>query len=160
MIKKLKIIIAVCIATLLAACSDPVQEEIISYVNEDLPEIAKLEEEVIGKYDSVTGENYKDDEILYDALTNEIIPDYSQLIDKLEAIQLSDKELRDIHEDYIEAANQQYSAFTKMLAAIENQDYALIEEVNGILSQSRKDMRDYQYDLKEYAEKNDVEIKE
>ncbi|MGG3887638.1 hypothetical protein [Metabacillus fastidiosus] len=160
MIKKLKIIIAVCIVTLLAACSNPVQEEIISYVNEDLPEIAKLEEEVIGKYDNVTGENYKDDEILYDALTNEIIPDYSQLIDKLEAIQLSDKELRDIHEDYIEAANQQYSAFTKMLAAIENQDYALIEEVNGILSQSRKDMRDYQYDLKEYAEENDVEIKE
>lgn len=160
MIKKLKISIVICVITLLVACSDPIQEEILSYVNKDLPEIAQLEEEIIGKYESVTGENYQNDEILYNTLVNDIIPDYSKMIDKLEAIKISDKKLHNIHEDYIEAANNQYSAFKKMTVAIENQDYALIEEVNKILSQARKDMRDYQYDLKEYAEENNVEIKE
>lgn len=143
---------------LLGACSNPVQDEILSYVNDDLPAIAKSEEEIIAKYSNVTGANYTDDATLYDALTNDIIPLYSDFIDKLEAIKISDKELRSIHESYIEAAKQQHKALTIMVTALENQDLTLIEEANELLEKSQKEINAYQVNLQKYAEENDVEI--
>lgn len=156
--KKLGLIIIISITALLSACSSPAQDEILNYLNEELPGIGEMEAEVINKYDSVTGDNYTDDETLYNALNEEIIPLYSDFIDELESIEIKDKDLRAIHEGYIEAVNQQSGAFNKMITALENQDAALIEEVNEILNQSRKAMRDYQYDLQEFADENDVEI--
>ena len=143
---------------LLSACSNPVQDEILSYVNDELPAIAKAEEDIIAKYSNVTGANYTDDATLYDALTNEIIPLYSDFIDKLEAIRISDKELQSIHESYIEAAKQQHKALKIMVTALENQDLTLIEEANGLLEKSQKEINVFEVNLQKYAEENNVEI--
>ena len=143
---------------LLLGCSDPVQEELLTYINDDLAELGELEGEAIGTYDSVTGANYTDDFVLYDALTLEIIPIYLEFIGELESVEISSSELREIHENYIDAANNQHIAFTKLVAALENQDANAIEEVNSMLAESRKMMRQYNYDLQELAEKHNVEI--
>lgn len=143
---------------LLGACSNSVQDEILSYVNDDLPTIQKLEDEVIGKYASVTGANYTDDKTLYDALTNEIIPLYTEFIDKLEAIKISDKELKSIHESYIDAAKQQHKALTIMVTALEKQDVSLIQEANELLAKSQRELNTYEVNLKKYAKENDVNI--
>jgi hypothetical protein len=156
--KKLGLMLFMSIIMLLTACSDPAQDEILSYVNDELPPLAELETEVIGLYDSVTGVNYTDDYTLYDTLSIDIIPMYTEFIGKLEGIRVSDQGLRDIHEDYIAAANKQHGAFVKMLTALENQDVSMIQEVNEILNESRQEMRDYQYDLEAYANEHDVEL--
>jgi Tfp pilus assembly protein PilP len=49
------------ILLLLSGCGDPVQDDLLKYVNEDLKELAVLEEDAIAEYDSVTGDNYVDD---------------------------------------------------------------------------------------------------
>ncbi|MFS0862108.1 hypothetical protein [Fredinandcohnia sp. 179-A 10B2 NHS] len=155
--KKLLGILSV-LFVLLVGCSDPVQEEFLTYINDDMSALAELEMQAVSAYDSVTGANYTDDYTVYMALTEEIVPQYLLFIDGLEAIKPESEEIRSLHEQYIEAANIQHGAFTKLIFAIENQDAGEINEVNEMLATARKMMRDYEYEINKLAEEYDVEI--
>jgi hypothetical protein len=146
---------------LLSGCfEDPVQEELLVYVNEDLSDIVALEEEAILAYHSVTGANYTSDQALYDALLFDVIPTYQEFADKLEAIRLETEEVREIHEGYIEGVNLQYNAFIKIVTALEEQDRGMIEEANLMLDESRKLLRDFNYDIQKLADEHQVELTE
>jgi DNA repair ATPase RecN len=142
----------------LSGCGDPVQDDLLDYVNEKMPALGKEEMKIVGKYEDVTGPNYKDDQTLYDALKVEIIPAYNEYIEDLESVKIETNELRKIHEDYIEAANIQASAFLTIVTALENQDSGLINEANQKLNTTRKIMRDYQNDVEKLAKKHDVKL--
>jgi hypothetical protein len=143
---------------LLSGCGDPVQDDLLDYVNEKMPALGKEETKILGKYEDVTGSNYTDDQTLYDALKVEIIPAYNQYIEDLESVKIETEELRKIHEDYIEAANIQASAFLTVITALENQDSGLINEANQKLNTARKMMRDYQNAVKKLAKEHDVKL--
>ncbi|MFG6497013.1 hypothetical protein P8610_16755 [Fictibacillus sp. UD] len=144
---------------ILSGCGgDPVQDDLLNYVNEQMPKLADDETEIVGKYADVTGMNYTDDYTLYDALKLEIIPEYNAFISDLEAVEIETDELRKIHEDYIEAANIQASAFLQIVTAIENQDSAIINEANEKLNTARKMMRDYKSDVEKLAKEHDVKL--
>ncbi|MFD1359095.1 hypothetical protein ACFQ4X_14340 [Fictibacillus halophilus] len=143
---------------LLSGCGDPVQDDLLDYVNEKMPSLGKEEMKIVGKYDDVTGPNYTDDQSLYDALKAEIIPEYNEFIKDLEAVEIETDELRNIHEDYIEATNIQASAFLLIVSAIENQDSTMINEANEKLNTARKMMREYQNDVKKLAKEHDVKL--
>jgi hypothetical protein len=143
---------------LLSGCGDPVQDDLLDYVNEKMPALGKEEMKIVGKYEDVTGSNYKDDQTQYDALKVEIIPAYNEYIEDLESVKIETNELRKIHEDYIEAANIQASAFLTIVTALENQDSGLINEANQKLNTARKMMRDYQNDVEKLAKKHDVKL--
>ncbi|MDM5212506.1 hypothetical protein QUF94_13800 [Peribacillus sp. NJ4] len=142
---------------LLVGCGNPMQEELLSYINEDLPPLAEKESEVIARYESVTGDNYTNDEVMYAALVDEVQPKYQSFITDLEAVEIEEKEIKTVHEDFIEAANLQHSAFLTVISAIEEQDREKIDEANQKLSKARKMMRQYQVDLKTLAEDNEIE---
>jgi hypothetical protein len=143
---------------LLSGCGDPVQDDLLDYVNEEMPSLGKEEMKIVGKYEDVTGPNYTDDQTLYDALKVEIIPAYNQYIEDLESVKIETEELRKIHEDYIEAANIQASAFLTVITALENQDSGLINEANQKLNTARKMMRDYQNAVEKLAKEHDVKL--
>ena len=133
------------------------EQAFIDYVD-SIRELAPEEERLIGLYDSVTGDNYTDDEELYYTLSEEIIPGYLSFINDVEEIVPNNREIRDIHEKYIGAINTQNGAFTLMLSAIENQDYATITEANGKLDEARRALRDYLYDVEELANRIGVNL--
>jgi hypothetical protein len=135
---------------ILSGCGDAVQDDLPDYVNKKAPPLAKEEEKAVGLYESVTGANYTDDAITYDAILNEVIPEYRNFIEDLESTEVKTDELRKIHENYIETANLQNSAFLMFVTAIENQDIALVNEANQKLNKARKMFRDYQHDLKNW----------
>jgi hypothetical protein len=135
-----------------------VQDDLLDYVNEKMPSLGKEEMKIVGKYEDVTGPNYTDDQTLYDALKVEIIPAYNGYIEDLESVKIETDELRKIHEDYIEAAHIQASAFLTIVTALENQDSGLINEANQKLNTARKMMRDYQNDVEKLAKKHDVKL--
>lgn len=143
---------------ILSGCGDPAQDDLLDYVNEQMPTLADDETEIVGKYAAVTGMNYTDDQTLYETLKGEIIPEYNQFIKDLEAVEIETDELRKIHEDYIEATNIQASAFLLIVTAIENQDSAMINEANQKLNTARKMMRDYNNDVKKLAKEHDVKL--
>ncbi|WP_078551347.1 hypothetical protein [Bacillus alkalicellulosilyticus] len=140
---------------LLVGC-DPVQDDLISYLNDGIMPLVDLEEEVIAIYESVTGDNYYDDWILYEAIELEIIPKYQNLINQLEAVRPETPEVREVHEIYIKGTNIQYNAMVLMLDALDYQDYALIAEANNMLAEGRATLRQYQNEVERLADKHNV----
>ena len=138
--------------------SDTVKDDLLSYMNESMPSLAEQEAVVIALYDSVSGPNYTDDETMYNKILEEVIPKYGDFITNLEEVKVETEELRNIHENYIEAVNIQNSGFVTILSALEEQDLDKMNKANEKLSEARKMMRDYQTQLQALAEENDVII--
>jgi len=146
------------ISAILAGCgSNPVQDDLISYLNEDLRPLADEETEIMGIYESITGENYADDESLYAEMEN-LIPRYRDYVAKVEEIRPETDEVKELHELYITASNKQYNAMVQISAALENQDVNLVSEANGKLDEARSGMREYRNRLEALAKKHDVEF--
>lgn len=138
--------------------SKEIENAILSYLNEDLKELSTKEAKIISLYESVTGENYTDDETTYNMLLNEIVPQYREFIGDVEAVDVKNAELSDIHEIYIKAINMQNSGFITSLTAIEEQDLEKLNQANNQLAEGRKMIREYQQKLETFANENNVKI--
>lgn len=144
---------------LLSGCSnDPVQKDLLNYVNEELKAAAKFEAAAVSAYESVSGANYKDDQTMYDALVNEVIPNYSNLLNELESVKIETDEVKDVHAIYLEGANIQFKAFEKIKQALEGQDSGMIQEANDMLAQASALISDYQKKLNGLADEHNVTI--
>lgn len=109
----------------------------------EVEQIIELEDEIMVEYSSVTGENYSDDEETYNHLLDVIIPKYLIFIDKLEAIRPETKEIRALHEIYIDASNTMFEGMTIMPSALENGDYEMITKANEKLANGRAKGREF-----------------
>jgi len=146
------------ISAILAGCgSNPVQDDLIHYINEEVLPLADEENAITGAYESVTGENYVDDESLYAELET-LIPKYRDYVAKIEEINPETDEVKELHELYIAASNKQYNAMVQISAALENQDVNLVSEANGKLDEARSGMREYRNRLEALAKEHDVEF--
>jgi hypothetical protein len=140
------------------SCSDGKKEDLLDYINVQLSPLGPEEAEIITLYGSVTGDNYTDDQTTYEILLNDIIPKTNKLIDNIEKIRPSEPELRDIHDKLIFAWNTQQNAFVQLASALEKQDIAIIASANEKLTAARKELRDYQTALEDYAKKVNVPL--
>ncbi|MFJ8266681.1 hypothetical protein [Peribacillus asahii] len=147
------------ISVFLVGCgSDPVQEDLLNYVNKELKQAGELENTALDAYDSVTGQNYKDDQTMYDVISLTVIPTYRDFITELEDVKAETEEVRKLHEQYIEAANIQQDAFNLILTALENQSHEKMSEANAKLAEARKILRDYNKGIEDLAKEHDVEL--
>ncbi|MFA9560302.1 hypothetical protein ACERII_23575 [Evansella sp. AB-rgal1] len=140
--------------------ADPIQEDLEDYVNNGIIPLVPDEEEILGLYESVTGHNYSDDYVLYNTIQFDILPKYQDFIQKLEAIRPSTSEVREIHEIYIKASNEQYSAMVLILDAIDYQDHGLINDANNQLNEARSLFRTFQYELQDLLDEHNLEMEE
>ncbi|MDG5789351.1 hypothetical protein QA612_17970 [Evansella sp. AB-P1] len=144
---------------ILTGCfSDPVKDDLEDYVNNGIMPLAEDEDEIISLYESVTGINYIDDFILYETIHLDIIPKYQVFIDDLEAIRPETREVRDIHEVYIQAHNTQYNAMVIILDALDYQDHGLINNANENLNEARTLFRNFLYDLEDLLDEHNLEM--
>lgn len=156
--KKLSVFMLVlCCFSILAACStDPIKKDLITYVNDGVLPLAQDEKAITEKYESVTGDKYTDDVTLYNTLRDDIIPEYTKYLDKVEAVKTETPEVRAVHETYIKAVSTQKEAFITMVDALEKQDLNLINESNTKLSEGKKLFRDFGEQLNTLAKEHDV----
>ncbi|MDC0765085.1 hypothetical protein POF51_30645 [Brevibacillus sp. AG] len=140
--------------------TDPVQEDLINYLNTELPKVTSLERKATEEYSSITGANYTNDLVMFEAMTKSIIPTYSQFLEELEKIKPATPEVQKIHDQFILAATTQHSGFITTVSALEKQDYAKIATANKKLAEGRKLMRDYQAAIMELADSHEVTITE
>lgn len=117
--------------------ADPVKEDLTIYLYESIASVVELEAEAIAAYDSVTGDNYIDDETTYYHIQDVAVPLFTDLIEQIEAFQPTTPEVRELNEIYIEAMNTQNIAMVKILAALETGDYDLLSEANQMLADGR-----------------------
>jgi hypothetical protein len=158
MVKQVLAVAVVGLLLVLAGCGGSVQDDILHYLNEEMKTAQTLEEKAVFAYEGVAGINYTDDQTMYDALVNEVLPNYSDLISELETVSIKTEELKEIHEIYLSGAKLQYTAFEKITEAIEKQDASMIEEANKLLNEGRLQIEDYNDKLDELAKEHNVEI--
>jgi len=152
--------LGVCFLWVLAGCSNPIKEDLLNYINNELPKIAEAETTAVEEWDSVSGANYTDDDTMYEALMETILPEYRKFLSGLEAItvRLKTKEVRDLNEKYIEAANTQNNAFVLLKSMIETQDGSKATDVNERLDKARRLIRGWQVEITDLCKKNGVQF--
>ncbi len=138
--------------------TEKVSVDLTTYVNQGVMNIAELEQKALAKYASVTGKNYKNDEMVYQALQDDVIPLYKRFIRGLRAIQPQTEEVRVLHRIYIEGADSLLEGFKLVLLAIEKQDSSIIRPANEYLETGLRDTERWKKDLIALSEKYGVKI--
>nr|WP_263323673.1 hypothetical protein [Neobacillus sp. Marseille-Q6967] len=149
----------VLVSLVLAGClADPVQDDLVNYINEETKTSQDLELKAVTAYESVSGANYQDDQTMYDALINDIIPTYEEFINELEAVNIETDELQEVHDVYLKGANLQHQGFLKIVEAIDAQDAGMIDEANALLNEGKENINNYLDQIEQLAEDHNVEI--
>ena len=153
---------ALLLVMMLSACSttDTEKDDLMNYINTELPKVADLELEAIDSYSSVSGQNYTDDWTMYEIIDTVTIPAYEEFITKLESIRPKTEAVREIHEIYIEGSNAQLQGFKKIRVALEQQDYDKVFEANEHLDHGRAKIREFQTKLDDLMEEHGVEYED
>jgi hypothetical protein len=113
-------------------------DDLRQYLLVDLQNASFLEYEAITAYESVTGMNYTDDVTTLETLKNEVIPTYTDLLDELYNVKVSNPILNELHSLYISGAEKQLDAFYLFVEGIEKQNPAIISEGNKILAEGKE----------------------
>ena len=132
-----------------------VEEDLTEYINEDLKEVKVLHNTLDELYEAAR-ESDSDYEF-YEMLDEVVIPKSRELIDKAEAVEVETEEVRLLHEKYLSALNTQDQAFTLILAAIENDDYATLTQANEKLDEARRLYREYKAELEALMDEHGLE---
>ena len=152
------VVICIILAMALFGGGDAIQDDLLDYINNDCVEMIKLDAEVHDLYEKARSS--ANDYAMYTILSNEVIPQSQELRDEAEGLEIETKEVKAVHELYIDSINKQHQAFTLMLSALENQDYVVLTQANEKLDESKKLMRDYETALKDLAKEHDVKFKQ
>ena len=145
-------------ATVLAGCgkSDPIQDDLINYINNQVPTVVDLEKKVFTEYGATTGTNYTDDATLAAKLKDVIIPASDELLTKTKAIIPATDEVSKIHSKYIASITEQHAAFNLLIQAIQNNDAALVTTVNEKLTTADTLSKEYLADLQALKKEHEV----
>ncbi|HWL24526.1 MAG TPA: hypothetical protein VNR38_12400 [Ureibacillus sp.] len=114
-------------------------DELASAFQAYLDEIISLAPEegrILEAYGNVTGDNYINDSIMYEALYYDVVPSYAEFVQTLEGIDSDNEMITDLHALYVEAATIQLGAFTVMISALEQQSTDLVEMANQGLTEA------------------------
>ncbi|MBB6453663.1 hypothetical protein HNQ94_002112 [Salirhabdus euzebyi] len=144
----------------LVGCSNPVQDDLLSYVNDELIPISQLEVDAMDAYASVTGVNYTDDYTLYDVLEVTVLPNYEDFYEKLNLITPKTEEVKEIHDIYVEGVGEQYQALLTLRVAIETQSLDEVNAANEKLMSGTQKINDFRFQLQKLAGENDVELED
>lgn len=167
--KMMMIMLAVVMLVSLAACggSDAettaetasVKEEFIQFIGTDIPEAEKTETEVMEKYNSyfTEGESVDSDALLTD-LTDNILPEYSEFLAGVDAIEVSTDEVKNLKTLYYDAMNAQYQALSKVQTALQNEDKDVQTEAQKLLADAKTKYTAYNDAVYELAQQENVTL--
>ncbi|CAM3825384.1 hypothetical protein [Mesobacillus zeae] len=132
------------------------QQILMDFVNEDISRISYYEVEANKALATVSGQNYRNDQKLYEVLVNEVLPTYKKAVDRAAAIEVEMEELEPIKVMVEEATNTFYKALLIEKEALEKQDIELIEEANVIAEEYDILINEYHEEMKKLSEKYNV----
>lgn len=148
-----------CVAMLAGCGSDPVQDDLINYINNQVKPIAELENKVTTEYAAIKGDSKADDAAFAAKLKDVIIPANNELIAKAKATVPATEEVKKVHDKYIASVNAQNEAFVILLEAAQKNDEELVKTANEKLTVSEKISKEYLADLEALKKEHGVETK-
>ena len=149
----------ICITALAGCGSDPVQDDLINYINNQLPALATLEEKVTSEYQAVNDDSEADDAAFAAKLKDVIIPTATELIAKAKATVPATEEVKNVHNKYIVAVTLQSEAFDILLDAAKKSDGELAKTATAKLKEVERLSKEYIADLETLKKDHNVESK-
>ncbi len=154
-----KIISLVFCLSILAACgSDPIADDLKSYVNDKLPAIQALENKALDAYNAVAGKNYKDDATMIAAVNNTVIPASNEALANAKKLAPTTKEVASLNEKYIAALTSYNSAYIMVKNAIDSADEKKVDKANALFDTAEKQDEEYSKALSELAKAHGLEL--
>ena len=151
-----KTLLSLLTMSLFISCAVSVQDDLLNYINVEMPKIADLESEATDAYARVSGENYQNDSIMYFTIQQNVIPPYEEFNSIIKSIKPATPEVQAMHNEYIEAAKDQLEAYHLVLEAIEKQDAEIITKANEDMDKAQQLIIYWRKDLDEACKKHDV----
>ncbi|WP_338779048.1 hypothetical protein [Metabacillus sp. FJAT-52054] len=142
----------------LAACSSPLQEELLTYANEQLPKLGKMEESAMKKYEEAANTN--DEQKIADAINNSVIPAYTKIAEEADSITITDDELQKLHKRYTNVINQQIEGYKMVADSIDQQSDEMFNMASDLISKNYSKMESFRKDLEAYGKENDLKVEE
>lgn len=157
-----KRILSICLVFVVAlgitGCVDSEKHDrLLQFINEDLAEEFKLESEANDLYAQNTGDNFKGDEELYNALTETIIPNYEKMIAGASDIDLGEfTEFSELKSLIIQYWSKKKEAFSVLATAAEQHDESITQEANTIFEEAHTIYDKYDKELNQLGKEYDV----
>ncbi|MCL5029151.1 MAG: hypothetical protein M1480_09045 [Bacteroidetes bacterium] len=129
-------------------CSDPVKIDLKNYSNQ-IKQISAQEEDALKRWNSVSGDNFVNDGYMYQALDTYIIDNYSQFLEKLNGIKPQTKEIQELNNIYIQAAQKQLNGFKMMRDGLEKHNKDIMNKSYQLLTEGRTEEKNW---VKKYEE--------
>lgn len=105
-----------------------------------IKKLSVTEAKLIGRYEAVTGKNYRDDYTTGMALVD-LLPDVNTFIGKLEALSPKDKKLKSAVDLWVKGWNKQAEGLSLIIGALDQQDYELLAKGNSALASARATLK-------------------
>lgn len=140
---------------------DPIREDLLEYVNVQLPKIAKLEQHALDTFDTLAQNNFSDDSITFYKIRNVVIPTYTKFFEGLSGIKPKTDSIQRIHMEYVEAAKDQLEAFKLVVDAIETHNEAEVKSAIDDLDKAGILIMAWKKDMTETSKRHglDFELK-
>lgn len=123
-------------------CSDSVKIDLKNYSNQ-IKQISAQEEDALKRWNSVSGANFVNDGYMYQALDTYIIDNYSQFLDKLIGIKPQTKEIQELNNIYIQAAQKQLNGFKMMRDGLEKHNKDIMNKSYQLLTEGRAEEKNW-----------------
>ncbi len=141
-------------AVILTGCGASAEFE--TYVSETCIDFDKDYKELHTMYGKVTTMN--DDEIVT-TLKEEIIPKSEEFVKKVKETEISDEDIKKLHEIYIEIVELRHEAYENALNGVENRDYDSIDKANDCISKADKKFEEFIEERDKLADELGVVLK-
>lgn len=135
-----------------------VQEDLVEFINEELPAIAADKDSALSTYNSYfTGSDIDNEALVADLKTN-AIPSMETYIANLQAIEVETTEVEEIKQLYLLGVQKQYEAMKMVVNAIESEMPDYLVQAEALIVEAQIYMGDYETKVVEIASNNQITI--
>lgn len=135
------------------------KDELVYFLNEQLPEITDKEIEAMNSYNSYFENNKElDTEAFKKELSENIIPAYNEFMNELVSIEIQNDEVKELYDTYYTSMELQYEAINKVYEALTEGKDDYRDEAEELLQHSSEKYEEYNEMIKKLAAEYNISI--
>lgn len=138
--------------------STALKNDIVEFVNEELPAIKEERDNAINTYNAYFSSENMDLNAFLNDLNSTAIPGMEAYIEKLSAIEVSTEEVAALKDLYLQSSRKQYEAMRLVVSAIESENPEYLTQADTLIAESDSLLIQYESQLKILAVDNGITI--
>jgi len=142
---------------LLGCATDKVAWDLVDYVNQGILGIAELERRPLERYALARKDDYATEQRVYNALKEDVLPEYKRFLKLLKQIEPKTEEVRKLHHVYICGTECIYRGFKTKMAGLEKKDALIIRAANEEIERGRIKNEKWRRELLALFEEHGIE---